>query len=106
MRYLKVIWVHDNRVDPNLFYYEYDDEGWAVRVINLYPDGTFGLASKLFEFGGTYMPEARVTQGLDDARSKKEFGLYELDQVEFERVWNVLHQRIKDEKAKRGIASD
>ena len=62
MEYLKVSWIHDHEDDPVLFYCELDHERYEVRKIEIYRNGSFGLASLDYEYNGSMLGIGSVHQ--------------------------------------------
>lgn len=46
VEYLKVHWSHEFHDEPTIIYFEIDEHRNEVRKIEMYDDGSFGLASK------------------------------------------------------------
>ena len=86
MKYLKVSWVHDLDDEPILLYSEIDSKGFEVRKIEIYRDGSFGLASLEKAFGGTQLSYERMPE-IDEIRRDTQFLPLEITQFEFEEVW-------------------
>ena len=53
MKYLKVRWIHESATDPVELYSEIDDQGWEVRKVEVFPNGTMGFAGPGIVVGPT-----------------------------------------------------
>ncbi|WP_428672939.1 DUF6881 domain-containing protein [Roseibium sp.] len=99
MRYLKVVSVHNNPDHPNICYYE-DDENEFLRtrrVMEIFPDGSFGMATGEFEFGRTFLPiEGSIS--FEEIAAEKDIYPFVISQDEFEQIWSKLIQRMLAEK--------
>lgn len=98
MRYLKVVSVHGGLEQPNICYYEDDEDDhlWTRRVAEIFPDGTFGMASREFEYGKTFLPtEASI--GFAEIAAETGLVPFLISRDEFERVWDRLLRRMQQE---------
>lgn len=98
MRYLKVVSIHGNLEEPNICYYEDDEDDhlWTRRVMEIFPDGTFGMASGEFEYGKTFLPtEGSIS--FDEIAAEVGIVPFVITQEEFERIWGRLLFRMRFE---------
>ncbi|WP_422376216.1 DUF6881 domain-containing protein [Roseibium sp.] len=93
MRYLKVLWIEAAPTEPSFFYWACGPDGWAQRSIEIYCDGSFRLASRETRRNDGELPQAPVTEGLEQARESKEFRIQDIEADEFERIWQKLMDR-------------
>ncbi|MBV7530557.1 hypothetical protein [Chitinophaga sp. sic0106] len=86
MQYVKIYWLNPEDDSAEIQFSELDDGRFERRKIEIYPDGSFGIADSTFNFGGTALSVEPLPQpdGLDDkSRPVAEI----LSQKEFEDVW-------------------
>ncbi|MCW3466582.1 DUF6881 domain-containing protein [Chitinophaga nivalis] len=87
MEYLKVSWQHQFDDEPVALYSEINACRLENRKIELYPDGSFGLANTSFHFGGTVLCDTvmpMMEDICDDTQLVPEF----ISREEFELLWN------------------
>jgi len=53
MTYVRVEWRHSFPAEPVTIYSELDEHRWEVRKVEVFPDGSFGYASKTAETPST-----------------------------------------------------
>lgn len=87
MTYLKVIWIHSFEDEPTELYSELDKNGWEVRKIEVYRDGSFGIATKEKSFGGTEL-SLEPLPNVEEIRKDPQFLPTEISKNEFEEIWN------------------
>ncbi|MEC5144047.1 hypothetical protein [Chitinophaga sp. 212800010-3] len=90
MEYLKVSWLHPFEDEPVCLYTEINPQRFEKRKIEIYPDGSFGIASSHFRFGGTALLDVLMPDMEDiinDSQLVPEF----ISQAEFELVWNQYY---------------
>lgn len=83
---MQVSWIHDFDDEPILFYSELDEARNEVRKIEIYQDGSFGLASEDFDFGGALLSEVPVPS-IDEVSRDTQFIAKLITKDEFEEVW-------------------
>jgi len=88
MRYINVIWNNDIPTDPKKIISEIDIVGHEQRRINVFEDGSFGLASEDFSTLNTELSEFAIPS-LEDINKNKEFNGAEITKDEFEKLWNI-----------------
>lgn len=94
MRYLRVHWVHFHPDEPVEIYSEINDDGWEVRKVELFPDGSVGFASGTEGMGST-MLSLEPLPGLKEIASDPQFKPVEISQQDFEKVWEKrLHPKV------------
>ena len=86
MRYQRVRWVLEFRDEPVLLFAVIDDEGWEVRKVDKYRDGTLDRAGPGEETKRTVLGE-RPTPTMDEINQDAEFLAEAITAEEFERVW-------------------
>jgi hypothetical protein len=91
MRYLRVLWHHDFPDDPVELYSECDDNGWELRKVDVFADGTMTFASEQESTGTTALGEVPVPP-LAEIGLNPEFEPMAISKEEFEKVWEKAHQ--------------
>jgi hypothetical protein len=86
MRYQRVRWVHEFADEPVLLFAEIDDEGWEVRKVDQYADGTLHRAGGGEETERTVLGE-RPGPTLDVINQDPDFNAEAITAEEFETVW-------------------
>src|SRR5438105_11139528 len=86
MRYLHVQWVHDHPDEPVEVYSEIKEDGWEVRKIELFPEGSVGYAAPAEGMGPT-MLSVEPLPPLEEIASDPQFKPVEISREEFERLW-------------------
>jgi hypothetical protein len=87
MEYLKVSWQHQFDDEPLILYSEINTRRFENRKIEIYPDGSFGLATSDFHFGGTEL-SAEVMPLLEEICEEKTFVPEVITREEFEKIWD------------------
>lgn len=88
MTYVRVEWRHSFPAEPVTIYSELDEHRWEVRKVEVFPDGSFGYASKRAETPSTglglvpFPPPAEIA---DDPA----FDPVEITADEFEKMWRI-----------------
>lgn len=88
MTYLMVKWVLSVPEDPCVLYSELDEQRMERRKIEVYRDGRWGFADEHEEVGESRLGEAPVPT-VDCLNADPEFEAAEIDEEEFEKMWNV-----------------
>ena len=88
MRYIHVSWVHDDPDDPSELYSELDEGSWEVRKVEIFRDGSLGFAGRSEARGSTRLGLEPVPP-LDKIALNSEFRPEEINQAEFERLWDA-----------------
>ena len=86
MRYLHVIWHHDDSDDPVELYSELDAGSWEIRKIERFRDGTLGWADARESSTQTRLGLEPVPS-VAEINQSSEFSASEIDQQEFAAVW-------------------
>jgi hypothetical protein len=86
MRYIKVIWKHQQRDDPIRLYSELNDESWEVRKVEVFRDGFLGYASRSESRGSTFLGLVPVPP-LAEIAADPEFEPKEIEKGEFDEMW-------------------
>jgi hypothetical protein len=84
---MKVEWLHDFANDPILYFCELDTGRYETRKIEIYRDGSFGMATKEMEFGGAGLGET-PTPSLEEISKDPQFIPEKITAAEFEEVWS------------------
>ncbi|MFY0256070.1 DUF6881 domain-containing protein [Chitinophaga sp. 30R24] len=87
MQYLKISWCHPFEDEPVYLYSEINAKRFENRKIEIYSDGSFGIASSYFHFGGTALSDLEMPD-LEDISEEAELIPELISQAEFERIWN------------------
>lgn len=87
MKYLQVSWIHNFDDEPILLYHEMDDHGYEVRKIEIYKDGSFGIASSETDFGGTLLSPEPIPD-VEEIRRDSQFIPRIISREEFEEEWH------------------
>jgi len=86
MNYIKVKWVHNFADEPIWLYGELDAERWEVRKVEIFPDGSYGYASKSNAVRDTQLGLLQTPSNEEIAKGSQ-FEVFEIAKVEFEEVW-------------------
>lgn len=93
MKYVHTIWNHDDNDIGVFFYYEIDDDGYIVRQIEIYKDFSFGIATKDFEYGNTFISDEKIEfSDIDEIIVSDEDGAntFYITEIQFNCVWNFF----------------
>ncbi|MGO4292255.1 DUF6881 domain-containing protein [Chitinophaga sp. RAB17] len=90
MEYLKISWLHRFEDEPVFLYSEIDALRFENRKIEIYQDGSFGIANSNFHFGGTALSDV-VMPEIEDICEDKHFIPELISQAEFELIWNQYY---------------
>ncbi|MBO9729927.1 MAG: hypothetical protein J7623_14915 [Chitinophaga sp.] len=90
MEYLKISWLHRFEDQPIFLYSEIDNQRFENRKIEIYEDGSFGIANCNFHFGGTALSDL-VMPEIADISGDKQFFPELITQAEFELIWNQYY---------------
>jgi hypothetical protein len=90
MEYLKISWLHRFEDEPVFLYSEIDGQRFENRKIEIYPDGSFGIANCNFHFGGTALSDT-IMPDIEDISEDKLFIPELISQAEFELIWNQYY---------------
>lgn len=93
MIYISTIFHHDDNDIGVFFYYEIDDSGYIVRQIEIYRDLSFGLASKNFEYGNTFISgEKIILSDINEVINHDEDNLitFYISEFQFNKIWNFF----------------
>jgi len=87
MEYFTVHWFHSlGNEEPRIFYSEIGDDRYELKKIEVYDDGSFGMARGNFSFGGTELGD-QPTPPLEEINGDTEFKAGTITPEEFEAVW-------------------
>lgn len=88
MKWIKVLWKHDQLEDPVVLLSEIDEDHWELRKIEIYADGRLGYADANREVGGTRLGIEPVPP-LQEIAANDAFELQMLTEDEFEQAWRA-----------------
>jgi hypothetical protein len=91
MRYLRVQWLHFHPDEPAEIFSEITEDGWEVRKVEIFPDGSVGFASPNETMGST-MLSVEPLPALEEIRSDSQFKPVEISREEFENMWQKRFQ--------------
>lgn len=81
-RYVRVKWLHEDPYEPIALYYEIKEDGWPIRVIEVYEDGSIeSIDPGLIDAA---IPPLKEINAMPDFKGK------EISKDEFEIVWKKL----------------
>ena len=86
MHYVRIYWLNREDDEAEIQYSELDELRFECRKIELYPDGSFGIANSNFNFGGTALSVEPVPQP-KDLNHNSQLVAEDLSPEEFEMVW-------------------
>lgn len=86
MNYIRVNWKHELPLEPTCIYSEVDGDGWELRKVEVFPNGTMGFASNLKSVGGTGLSKEPLPS-LGEIASDPQFEPAMISSDEFERIW-------------------
>jgi NitT/TauT family transport system ATP-binding protein len=93
MKYMRVQWLHQHPDEPVWLYSEIDENGWEVRKVELFRDGTKGYASSTESNGRSHLSTEPLPP-LASIAAQAEFVPQEIAREEFDLVWaNVKPER-------------
>ena len=82
LTYMRVKWLHNDPFEPNDFYYEIQEDDWAIRGIEVFADGSMeNIGHGLFE---------APIPSLEEIEAMADFEAMEISKDEFEIVWKKL----------------
>ena len=87
MKYIKVIWLHNDSRYPSEIYSELDNECNEVRKIEIFPDGAIGYAADNLSHGKTILGKVPVPS-LQEINEDPQFRANEVTQEFFLKKWN------------------
>lgn len=93
MEYLKVHWRHEFQDEPTIIYFELDEQRNEVRKIEMYCDGSFGLASKDVTYNNSILSEKPIPV-IEEIMSDSQFRVLEINKFDFLKLWNELVKKI------------
>lgn len=86
MAYAHVYWIHDFVDEPTQFFCEIDDEGYELRKVVRYRDGTLAYADATETYGGTFLSPEPFPP-LDEPSPDTRFVITEIGAHEFNAMW-------------------
>jgi len=95
MEYFTAYWYHTaGNEEPRTFYSEIDNNRFETRKIEIYEDGSFGMAGDDFSFGGTELGDMSVPP-IEEIDGDTEFSASIISAEEFEAVWAKYRDYLK-----------
>ena len=91
MRYQRVLWRHSFPTEPVVLYSECDDQGWEVRKVEVFADGTMTFAGEQESTGSTGLGEVPVPP-LAEIAKDPQFEPTAITKEEFEVIWDKARQ--------------
>lgn len=95
MEYIKVHWEHNLKSEPTDLFSEIDETRMEVRKIELYRNGSIGMASSEFEIGSTHLGEVPIPS-IEEIALDPQFIPFQINKEEFEAVWNESIYKIRN----------
>ncbi|MAX37681.1 MAG: hypothetical protein CME33_14075 [Gimesia sp.] len=86
MEYLKVEWLHSNKLYPILLYSELDEDRMEIRKVEQYRDGKFCFADHERATGDTQL-SIEPLPSIENIASDPQFLPTQITHQEFEDVW-------------------
>ncbi|MFB6457020.1 hypothetical protein ACE38W_17245 [Chitinophaga sp. Hz27] len=86
MQYVKIYWLHREEDEAEVQLIELDELRFECRKIELYPDGTFGIANSNFNFGGTALSDQPLPQ-LENLGNDHDLVAESISHEGFENTW-------------------
>jgi hypothetical protein len=86
MRYIAVIWKHQDPAYPTALYSELDGAGWEHRKVEVFADGRIGYADRSGASGGTRL-SIEPLPPVAEIATDPQFEPREIAGEEFERMW-------------------
>jgi hypothetical protein len=86
MRYEKTVWTHSKPNFPRVIYNEINEQGWELRKVEIFPDGTYGFAGTEIRKEPTGLSETPI-EPLFIAPAKPPLDITSISKEEFEDIW-------------------
>lgn len=87
MEHFTVYWYHScENEEPRTFYVEIGDDRFETRKVQIYDDGSFGMAGHSFSFGGAELGD-QPAPPIEEINGDTEFSANIITAEEFETVW-------------------
>lgn len=86
MRYMKVLWRHNDSDMPVVLYSEIGDDDMECRKVDIFSDGTYGYAGETISTWTTWLGEVPIPSVPEIAKNP-EFEPVEISREEFESIW-------------------
>ncbi|MFN8484689.1 MAG: hypothetical protein U0768_16765 [Anaerolineae bacterium] len=87
MRYIHVRWIHEHPDEPVDLYSELTDDGWEVRKVEIFADGSATFANRTSRRGTSRLGQT-PTPSLAEINANPQFQGRAIDKDEFEAVWS------------------
>jgi len=95
MEYFTAHWYHlSGNDEPRTFYSEIDHKRFEQRKIEIFDDGSFGMAGNGFSFGGTDLGDVPIPS-IEEINGDTEFSAGLITADEFEAVWAKYRDYLK-----------
>lgn len=88
MKYIKIQWLHNTKMDPTLLLSELDDDRYEIRKIEVFLDGRIGFASDMESSGGTFLGEKPIPE-LEEIALDSQFVPLACNANVFEQAWQL-----------------
>jgi hypothetical protein len=85
--YLVVDWIHAFDDEPVRLYSELDESRCEIRKIEIYRDGSFGIAISGKSTKGSKLSLTPIPM-IDEINAQSEFMATEISKEEFDNIWN------------------
>lgn len=86
MKYLMVEWCHSFSNEPVELYSEIDEDGWEVRKVEVYADGSSGYADAHTQTKGSGLSKERLPS-FEEIAADPQFNPREISADEFDQIW-------------------
>lgn len=93
MHYIKVLWLHGRPDDPIMLYSECDDDGWEIRKVEVFPDGSFVSTDEEYNGHGTGLGLEPIPS-LDEISKSPNFQPSKIEKADFEKVWSKAKKNV------------
>lgn len=84
--FIKALWHHDNQEYPIELYSELGEDGFEVRKVEVYANGTYGFAHSQSHSPNTHLGEKPVPS-VAEINKDSQFHAIEIAQSEFDVIW-------------------
>jgi len=91
MRYIRIKWFHTYPDEPVEIYSEIEADGWEVRKIEIFRDGSSSYASSVKRVGTSGLAEVPILS-LREINSDPQFQATEISRAEFEKLWEQVNE--------------
>ena len=85
---MKVKWIHTFSHQPILIYSELTSKRYEARRVEYFVGGSYALASRNFEQGGTRLSSSRIPE-IAEINRDSQFQVKEITEAEFNSIWDI-----------------